>query len=369
MRIPEIKEYLKTVEPVRSVLLLGAPGIGKSVMIREFAEEEAESLGLQFVDYDDRIFEEVMQNPERYYVFVDLRLTEVEPSDLIGIPRDADGYVAYKPLKFAMALSSVNRGMLFLDELTNVTRLDVKAAAYKIILDRKIGFIKLSKGVRVIAAGNAPEHSSIAERLPAPLASRFHIITCDPPKVEEWITWMSEHYEDWDKRVAAYLMRFRDDFIVTPREPETLENYPTPRTWTWLSLELPKTPAKYLREKAVGYLGAEAASRFIAFINNPIPEPEELIRNPMIFYDLTLDAKYVATVMVASHFDQNKKMPAQDILRFTDVISEVQHEFAILFLLSLKDRRKQFFNAVVNKPDSSTWKALRDVASYIALIK
>ena len=87
MRIPEIKEYLKTISPRRSILILGAPGIGKSVMVREFAEEEAKKLELEFIDYTDEDYEDIKREPKRYYVFIDFRLTETEPSDLLGIPR------------------------------------------------------------------------------------------------------------------------------------------------------------------------------------------------------------------------------------------------------------------------------------------
>ena len=45
--------------------------------------------------------------------------------------------------------------------------------------------------------------------------------------------------ENWDKRVAAFLLAFRDEGYLfnPPHERETLEPYPVPRTWTWLALE------------------------------------------------------------------------------------------------------------------------------------
>jgi len=143
MRIPEIKEYLKTISPKRAVLILGAPGIGKSQVIREFAEEEAKRLGKEFVDYSDDDYYDIIKEPDRYYVFVDFRLSECEPSDLLGTPRDVGDAVTYKPLMWARAMSKAKTGVLLLDELTNVAsiRPDLASVAYKLVLDRK-GYIR-----------------------------------------------------------------------------------------------------------------------------------------------------------------------------------------------------------------------------------
>jgi hypothetical protein len=95
-------------------------------------------------------------DPDKYFVYVDLRLTECEPSDLIGIPRDVDSSVQYKPLMWARCLSR-SAGVLFLDELTNLQRPDVISACYKLLYDRKAGFTAFHEDVLVVAAGNTPE--------------------------------------------------------------------------------------------------------------------------------------------------------------------------------------------------------------------
>lgn len=59
-----------------SIMIFGPPGIGKSVGVREAAEEIAKKLNKQFVDYDDDIAHEILKSPEEYFVFNDLRLTE-----------------------------------------------------------------------------------------------------------------------------------------------------------------------------------------------------------------------------------------------------------------------------------------------------
>ena len=231
MKIKDIPEYLKTVKPWRSVLFLGPPGIGKSTAVRAFAEWEARKLGLEFIDYDYTHYRDVMSEPERYYVFYDLRLTEVEPTDIGGVPRDLnDSAIANKQYDWAIALNKARAGMLLLDEFNLHQRDDVESQSYKLILDRRAGSIRFSPNVRVIALGNTKETNPLVRFLSFGLRNRFNIIKVDLPTVEEWSKWMDEHVPGWDKRGLAYLMKFRDDFLKPPTvEGDGEDNWPSPR--------------------------------------------------------------------------------------------------------------------------------------------
>jgi len=148
MRISDLESYLAKVYKAGygnrgrvSLLLLGAPGIGKSLTCYALAQRIAKSLGKEFLDYNDDEAGKVLAEPDKYFVFVDFRLTECEPSDLLGIPKETDGAVRFSPLLWARCLSK-SAGLLLLDELTNVQRPDVITASYKLIFDRK-GYNKL----------------------------------------------------------------------------------------------------------------------------------------------------------------------------------------------------------------------------------
>ena len=306
------KQYFKLPKPLPSYLLLGPPGIGKSESIRQLAQEIAQKLNLQFIEYDDLIADKILQNPNKYFVFVDFRLTECEPSDLLGIPRSDTQYVEFKPLKWAYVLSKT-AGILFLDELTNIQRDDVKAVAYKLLLDRKAGFVKLNNDVIIISAGNSPEYSSIANALPSPLINRLVVINVEKPTLDEWLNYMNVHYGDsWCKRIYAYLMLNSQEFIKVPDSTETLVNYPTPRSWTKLAVTLTNNylqiyDSEEVKTLSIGFLGEEVGLKVAKFLLLNIPTISELLENPATFEKLDLDVKYAFTVQYALWINENEK--------------------------------------------------------------
>ena len=321
-----------------SVLLLGPPGVGKSTVVREAAEAYASQLGLRFVEYSDDIALRVLKNPQDYFVFVDLRLTEIEAADLSGIPRDIDGAVMYKPLLWARVLSKA-RGVLFLDELTNENDPNKLAAAYKVILDRAAGFVKFSDDVFIVAAGNSPEHSAVANQLPAPLVNRLLVIEAFAPTINEWRDWMTEKYGDgWDIRTYAFLKAFEADnyLLRAPEDPETLQNYPTPRSWTKLALMLNRGFED--PEIINGLVGPDVGTRFRAFITSRV-NLDELLENPKMFKELNIDKRYMAALMLASRLEKNHKTKgAHELLR---AMSDISPEYVMVTLLFMKSEARK----------------------------
>jgi hypothetical protein len=168
-----------------------------------------------------------------------------------------------------------------------------------------------------------------------PLLNRFKIIKISPPSVDEWARWMDSRYGDaWDRRVYVFLKRFESDgyLIKLPKTPEGLEEYPTPRTWTWLSLDLAEGFDSL--EDICGLVGEEVGMKFHAFTKLDV-DIEELIKNPEMFGKLELDAKYMSTFMLASWISQHIKN-VERAYGLIDAMSNESREFLVMVCMSMR---------------------------------
>jgi len=326
-----------------SVLLLGGPGIGKTTAVEEAARELASEAGREFVDYDDRLADRILGDPEKYFVFHNLPLVGVEPVDLTGHPRLDDGRVKYFPLAWAEVMSRCP-GMLFLDDFLDTQRPDVMSAAYRITLERRIGYVRLHPDVQVVAASNTPEYSVLSQMMPPPLANRLAIVQVDPPTVKEWAGWMDRvHGEKWDRRVLAYLMRFEDHLFRPPKETETLQEFGSPRSWTALALAL----ANRVNGSEVfeAFVGPELAVKFKAFLETEV-DLEELLSRPEGWGRLSVDAKYIVSLMLANLLP--KKGGVEKALPLLEKMEQEEREWLV--------------NTVLLMPSSARGKVLSSLA-------
>jgi MoxR-like ATPase len=117
----QLKRYLATLLQKNlktSTMVWGPPGIGKSSIVQQLAQEN---------DFD----------------FVDLRLSQLAPTDLRGLPVAEAGLSKWYPPEF---LPQEGRGILFLDEL-NMAPPALQGVAQQLILDRQIGSYRLPEGL------------------------------------------------------------------------------------------------------------------------------------------------------------------------------------------------------------------------------
>ena len=127
-----------------AVMLWGAPGIGKSSVVQQVAQ--AHDLEL-----------------------IDLRLSQLAPTDLRGLPVPENGLAKWFPPEF---LPREGKGILFLDEL-NLAPPAIQGIAQQLVLDRKVGSYAVPPNWFIWAAGNRREDAAAVAEMPAPLANRF----------------------------------------------------------------------------------------------------------------------------------------------------------------------------------------------------
>ena len=203
-----------------SVMLWGAPGVGKSQGVRQIAGRITAETG------------------KRVSV-TDVRLLLFNPVDLRGIPTaNADKTLAVwlKPKIFQMDESPDTVNILFLDEISAAPP-SVQAAAYQITLDRTIGEHKLPENCLVIAAGNRVTDKSVAYNMPKALANRLcHLeIIGDPRAWHDWAVKNKLH-----RYVVGYL-EYNPVALMKFDPSGTEPAFPTPRSWEMVSNILKKS--------------------------------------------------------------------------------------------------------------------------------
>ncbi|MEU1846299.1 AAA family ATPase [Micromonospora sediminicola] len=148
---PQLEALTLAVAADLPVLLWGAPGIGKTAALTQLAAA------------------------------LDLPLTTViasvhEPSDFAGLPVVGDDPatqgVPMAPPDWAVRLVRAGRGLLFLDELSTAPPA-VQAALLRLVLERRVGSLRLPPEVRIVAAANPRSAAADGWELSPPLANRF----------------------------------------------------------------------------------------------------------------------------------------------------------------------------------------------------
>jgi MoxR-like ATPase len=335
------------------LLLVGPPGIGKTEVIRQKAEEEARLLNKIFIDLrdaDDQLIEDIFKNPSKYYVYLRVVAPHVFPEDL-GIPRERSQYVEFLPPKVLKVLTLPDiYGVLFIDEITNVQRDDQISMYYSLILEKEAGFqLKLSKNVKIVLAGNPPEWSEIVRPLPKPLRNRMTIIEVSAPTVDEWIKYMERVYGDhWEKLCGAYLKVYPEDLLKPPQND--FDNYPTPRSWTQLALKLYElkrdASEELIEEIVIGSVGKEVGSKFLALYRTKVNVESalrELEIQPERFDGFSVNAK----ILIASALSQR---PVEELKKkysklLEHLLNKHREFLTIVIIMMAKEKKRAFASA------------------------
>ncbi|UYE90246.1 ATP-binding protein [Alteromonas phage vB_AemP_PT15-A5] len=203
-------------------MLHSSPGIGKSAMARQIAEE----LNLQLID---------------------VRLSTIDPTDLTGflVPdkekKRADYYPpAIFPLKGVDEIPVGKRGwLLFLDEVTSAVPA-MQAAAYRLILDKQIGEHDLHPRVLTMAAGNLATDKAVVNRMSTALQSRLAPHLHLEASSDIWI----EHAikKQMDSRVVAYV-EHKPDVLNSFNPSKSDVTFACSRTMEFLSDIVKKVPS------------------------------------------------------------------------------------------------------------------------------
>lgn len=305
----------------RPAMIWGPPGIGKSELIAEIGAEQGRPV-------------------------IDMRLLLLEPTDIKGIPyfdpatqtmkwahpadlptnvkekdvkkaqADADKFdakddseAAEKAREHAVKVKQafdMAHAILFLDEI-NAAPPSVQAAAYQLILNRRVGEYHLPPGVSMVCAGNRDSDKGVTYRMPSPLANRLVHIE------------MTSNFEDWQKwaimnkvhaDVVGFLSHHKQKlFQFDSKSPD--KAFATPRSWVFVSqLITDDLPESLNTSLVAGTVGEGNATEFTAHrrVAAKMPKSEDVlmgkvkdlnVKDLSAMYSLTISLCYTLQEWVA----------------------------------------------------------------------
>lgn len=245
-------------------MLHSSPGLGKSSLVRQIAEE--------------------------YNLYhIDCRLTNMDPTDFNGlIFKNQEGTKStYLPLDyFPLEDTPIPKGysgwLICLDELSSAP-LSIQAACYKLVLDRMVGNSKLHSKVKMIACGNLMTDKAIVTRQSTAMQSRMaHLVIHSDLKVS------LDHFNkcNFDSRIVSFL-QFRPNLLHNFDPNHSDLTFPCPRTWEFVNNLLThlgkNEPIEHKKLPAIaGLIGQGSAREFLTYteIFSTLPQFTSILSNP-----------------------------------------------------------------------------------------
>lgn len=302
MKPSSIRKALpRLMEKRRPVFLWGPPGAGKSDVVKQVAEDSKLELR-------------------------DVRLSLLDPIDLKGFPTiDA----VKKSMKWLPAefLPTKGKGVLFLDEM-NAAPQSVQAAAYQLVLNRRIGEYELPVGWSVLAAGNRAGDRSVVHAMPAALANRFVHLDFEVNN-EDWDHWAMDNEIHLDVRA---FMRFRPALLHSFDPATNPRAFPTPRSWAFVNdIYKNNLPPNDEFELIKGTVGEGAAAEFSGFVRQikDLPTVDQVLLDPD---NTKLPANPGAQYAMCTALDA--KATTGNVARIMKYIERMPVEFQTIFVRS-----------------------------------
>jgi len=312
------KALLKAFQVKRPVFLWGPPGIGKSEVVQEVADE----LGAHMID---------------------LRMAQMEPTDIRGIPffNKELGKMDWAPpvdLPDEELASQYPLVVLFLDEMNSAPPA-VQAAGYQLVLNRRVGKYRLPDNVVIVAAGNRDSDKGVTYRMPMPLANRFlHLeMRSDFASWQNWAVNKGTH-----KDVVGYLSFAKQDLYDFDNKSSS-RAFATPRSWVFVSdlLKDDDTDTDTLFNLVAGAVGEGLAVKFMAHrkVAGRMPEPSDIlsgkvkelaVKEVSAMYSLTISMCYELKDALDNKRVNNKEFHVMADNFFNYIMTNFETELVVM---------------------------------------
>lgn len=323
-------------------MIRGAPGVGKSSIVKAVAD----SLGIGFID---------------------IRLAEMEPVDLRGLPvpnhdeKSVQWYVTSD-----LPRDPNSKGIILFDELTSADR-SLQVASYELILDRRLGNLyKIPDGWYIVACGNRVEDRAVATTMSSALANRLMHFDIEPD-AEEWGNWAIRN--EIHPSVTGFI-KYRPACLFEMDGQNLERGWPSPRSWERVSHMIPlySKQESILRKVVYSLIGNKVGVEFMQFynINKNFDDVLEMMTNPNAKIVIPKKSDEIFALCSAMQYLVWKAHDDEDLNKridgFMRICIEMESDFASMALIGAMQGNKNISGDVAcskmyNHPRYADWKA------------
>lgn len=296
-----------------AIMLRGAPGVGKSTIVRSVANE----LGIGFID---------------------VRLAQMERVDFAGLPSVREGMTEWNVPAF-WPRDMKSKGIILLDEITSAPS-DCQVAAYSVVLDRRIpnSNYVLPNGWLIVAAGNRTCDRAVVKTMSSALANRFVHFEVEA-NAEDWVKWAITN--DINPAIIGFI-NYRPSHLLKMEGQNLEQGWPSPRSWERVSnvIKMFNGNTELLRKVVYGLIGNGVGLEFMEFfkMSSEFDSILEVMINEKAEFVLPdkNDKKYAVASAVIYHLwnGTNEKDTEARINGFYRILSKMPNDFGAMMIRS-----------------------------------
>jgi len=351
----ELKEIIRGYHKSKiSLLIKGRFGIGKSAVCKDEAKAIAVEQGREFLEWNKLSETEklsLFDNPKKYSVYIDIRLSEYSPDDIKGLPMFLSNQraIEFKIPLWALYLELQDSdGFLIFDEI-NLSVPLVMSSVYKIVYDRTINQSKINPNWFIVMCGNTSEDRAYTYDIAPPLLDRCGEVELKVPVLDDWVEWAIS--KKIDTRIIGFLnFKYSNLWKVDFNDNQ---KFTTPRGWERLDCLIKEINVSDTFELLCGSsIGEGVAREFIAFCK--IQEKfrlEDLIKNPKEIENIKdISIKYFLVSAVAERYG-DKKLTFNKVMEISEVLDKIKNAEFVALLWKMSSNyskglfKKDFLNS------------------------
>ena len=296
---------------IPAIMLRGAPGVGKSTIVRSVANK----LGIGFID---------------------VRLAQMERVDFAGLPSVKDGVTEWNVPAF-WPRDPKSKGIILLDEITSAPS-DCQVAAYSVVLDRRIpnSNYVLPNGWLIVAAGNRTCDRAVVKTMSSALANRFVHFEVEANS-EDWVKWAV--LNEINPAVIGFI-NYRPALLFKMEGQNLEQGWPSPRSWERVSncINMFNGSTDLLRKVVYGLIGNGVGVEFMEFfkMSAEFDSILEVMTNDKAEFELPdkADRRYAVASAVIYHLwnGKNEKDTEARVNGFYKILMKMPNDFAAMMV-------------------------------------